>query len=662
MQGRYFATGTLGVLSRAVFLAAFVLLVPPAGRAADRNDGSRVRTGIDPSTILPVDLGVPADCIDSSPRAMNNGAWPGSLVVGGGSNCAGNKYLPQVWRSGTWTPVDLPSGVNAQGGWVSSVSDDAADEPAMTLEVMFNGYNAAWVKHAGQPVAALPLHNGFKVQTAVISAQGLHSVGGPADALGRAVRWTRAGSDWLPPVDLGTGQAVASSGDGSVVVGNAGPDSWVWTEGGNRQPLGTKTQARDITHSGSMIVGSRTAACPNKPAGCTYPIPVYWAVEGGQWSMHDLQALDGVDSEARAVAEVHGMHVIAGFGYTNQDGGILRPVAWVPAADGSYGAPLRLEPLGGDFKSWAEAVDVNRNGLVLGWSDRSATDWTTTAVVWPLFEQPTFRINAGIGGAWYDPATSGQGQFIDVEPFSRFMFVSWFTYTDATAAHPGQQHWFTAQGHFEDDVAELTVYETLGGRFDDPQAVSTVPVGEATLRFIDCGLGEMTYEIEAWDLQGSFALQRVIPDSQGSCEQIAGSATRAVDINAGMDGAWYEPDTGGQGFFIDAHPDPQGGNFIFVSWFTFGDQTASGQRWLTAQGNFTGATATIDVSETTGGFFDAPGAVVNTKVGTMTIDFTDCSHAILSYSLTDDGVEGSIDISRVVPGTEKLCEELVQAR
>jgi hypothetical protein len=170
-------------------------------------------------------------------------------------------------------------------------------------------------------------------------------------------------------------------------------------------------------------------------------------------------ALDGVDSEAQAVAEVHGMNVIVGFGYTKQDGGILRPVAWVPAANGSYGAPLRLEPLGGDFKSWAEAVDVNRNGLVLGWSDRSATDWTTTAVVWPLFEQPTFQINAGIGGAWYDPATAGQGQFIDVEASSRFMFVSWFTYTDHLV-RPRSAAWFTAQGHYEDDVAERQ-YQTL---------------------------------------------------------------------------------------------------------------------------------------------------------------------------------------------------------
>jgi hypothetical protein len=110
MHSRLFATGMLNILSRTVFLAAFVLLAPPAGRAADRNDGSQDRASIDPSTILPVSLGVPADCLDSSPRAMNNGAYPVSLVVGGASNCAG-KYLPQVWRNGTWTPVDLPTGV-----------------------------------------------------------------------------------------------------------------------------------------------------------------------------------------------------------------------------------------------------------------------------------------------------------------------------------------------------------------------------------------------------------------------------------------------------------------------------------------------------------------------------------------------------------------------
>ncbi len=49
-----------------------------------------------------------------------------------------------------------------------------------------------------------------------------------------------------------------------------------------------------------------------------------------------------------------------------------------------------------------------------------------------------------------------------------------------------------------------------------------------------------------------------------------------------MDGAWVNPKTPGQGFFIDAHPDPEGGNFIFVCWFTYGEDTNSGLNWLTA--------------------------------------------------------------------------------
>jgi hypothetical protein len=131
-----------------------------------------------------------------------------------------------------------------------------------------------------------------------------------------------------------------------------------------------------------------------------------------------------------------------------------------------------------------------------------------------------------------------------------------------------------------------------------------------------------------------------------------------VDINAGMDGAWFDPDTSGQGFFIDAHPQPEGGNFIFVAWFTYGDETASGLRWLTAQGGFEGSTAEIDVYETTGGSFDDPEPVDTIKAGTMSLDFTDCSNALLTYSLPEENAEGDMAVIRVVPGAQALCEEL----
>jgi hypothetical protein len=271
------------------------------------------------------------------------------------------------------------------------------------------------------------------------------------------------------------------------------------------------------------------------------------------------------------------------------------------------------------------------------------------------------HINEGHSGAWFNPETSGQGQFIDIEPEEQFIFISWFTYTDSASEHPNEQQWYTAQGNYSGNTARLDLFESLGGHFNDPVEVTTAKVGEVTLTFDDCGHGNMTYSFDEEALQGEFPLLRVVPNSGHICEQSSRITTQAVGINAGMDGAWFDPVTSGQGYFMDAHPDPEGGNIIFVSWFTYGDETASGQRWLTAQGSFEGSSAEIDVWETTGGSFDDPEPVDRTKVGTMSLDFTDCSNAQLSYSLPADPAEGDIAITRVIPGSQALCEELVGA-
>jgi len=277
-----------------------------------------------------------------------------------------------------------------------------------------------------------------------------------------------------------------------------------------------------------------------------------------------------------------------------------------------------------------------------------------------LPDSEPFKINAGHSGAWFNPDTSGQGQLIDVEPESKFLFLSWFTFTDAGSDNPNEQQWFTAQGNYSGNTADLVVYETLGGLFDDPQEVSTDPVGEVTLSFMDCGLGQMSYTIDTWDLQGSFPLQRAIPGTETVCEERAGITTEPLDVNDGWDGAWYDMETPGQGFLIDAHPNPAGDDFIFVAWFTYGENTASGQRWLTAQGPLEGSTANIIVYETVGGSFDDPKPSETNTVGSLTIDFTDCSNALLTYSITDEALAGSINIRRAIPGTEALCEELAQ--
>jgi hypothetical protein len=72
-----------------------------------------------------------------------------------------------------------------------------------------------------------------------------------------------------------------------------------------------------------------------------------------------------------------------------------------------------------------------------------------------------------------------------------------------------------------------------------------------------------------------------------------------------------------------------------------------------------GTTADLVVYGTEGGSFDDPKFSETNAVGSMTIDFTDCSNALLSYTITEEALAGLIDIKRAIPGTETLCEELV---
>jgi hypothetical protein len=269
-------------------------------------------------------------------------------------------------------------------------------------------------------------------------------------------------------------------------------------------------------------------------------------------------------------------------------------------------------------------------------------------------------INAGHAGAWANFDTLGQGQLIDVFSEQRYIFLAWFTYTTADSSDPFAQRWLTAQGNYVGNTAVLPLYETLGGAFDDSRPVETLPVGVVTLSFTGCGLGHMSYQFENEDLNGSFPIQRVIPGSGNLCESLSSNAPQSVDINTGMDGSWYSEDTPGQGFLLDVHQDSAGNNFMFVAWFTYGDVSSSGLRWLTAQGTFNGPTAVLELNETTGGVFDGPRGIDTEPVGTLTVDFTDCANARFDYDIPAEGRMGTIDTVRLLAGNEAVCEEITR--
>lgn len=145
-------------------------------------------------------------------------------------------------------------------------------------------------------------------------------------------------------------------------------------------------------------------------------------------------------------------------------------------------------------------------------------------------EATPFRINPGLNDAWYNPATNGQGFFITVFPQSSSVFLAWFTYdtvrpVDGGAAVLGEpgHRWITAQGPFDGDTAQLTVFITRGGVFDQPLPMPMTDQagdGSMTIEWADCTQGLLTYAIDSLGISGDIPIERIAPDNVALCESL----------------------------------------------------------------------------------------------------------------------------------------------
>lgn len=146
------------------------------------------------------------------------------------------------------------------------------------------------------------------------------------------------------------------------------------------------------------------------------------------------------------------------------------------------------------------------------------------------------------------------------------------------------------------------------------------------------------------------------------------SEASGFSINPGLNDAWFNPATAGQGFFFTVFPES---NLLFLSWFTFDTERPAGStpavlgeaghRWLTALGPIEGDSATLDVTLSRGGVFDAPlPMVANEAYGTITVEFADCDNALLSYNFPGPVLSGSVPVERVVKDNVSFCEMLAE--
>ena len=140
-------------------------------------------------------------------------------------------------------------------------------------------------------------------------------------------------------------------------------------------------------------------------------------------------------------------------------------------------------------------------------------------------------------------------------------------------------------------------------------------------------------------------------------------------INAGMNDAWYNPATNGQGFLIIVWENIQ---MMFVAWFTYDVERPPedvkailgepGHRWLTAQGPYSGDTAILDILVSSGGVFDSaePAVGLPVKDGTMQVQFTDCNAGVITYNIPSVNRSGEVPIERIGLDNVVLCEALAK--
>jgi plastocyanin len=117
-----------------------------------------------------------------------------------------------------------------------------------------------------------------------------------------------------------------------------------------------------------------------------------------------------------------------------------------------------------------------------------------------------FAINYGIGGTWYNPATSGQGIFIEIVPTLNLMVFSWFTWSSTAT---GDHDWLTGVGPITTDQAIVNLQRSTGGRFNDPAPVVTGSVGSATVRFTDCNNGTVAFTRSDNGTSGTIPITRL---------------------------------------------------------------------------------------------------------------------------------------------------------
>ena len=148
-------------------------------------------------------------------------------------------------------------------------------------------------------------------------------------------------------------------------------------------------------------------------------------------------------------------------------------------------------------------------------------------------------------------------------------------------------------------------------------------------------------------------------------------------LNAGLNDAWFQKITTGQGFFITIFPDKA---LLSIAWFTWDTELPAaattgrasegagplanvgddGHRWLTGAGDIIGNKAVMPIRVASGGLFDTPTDITRVDDGTFEVEFNKCNEGKVTYDMPSKDLHGVIPIRRVADDNVVLCEALLR--
>jgi len=265
----------------------------------------------------------------------------------------------------------------------------------------------------------------------------------------------------------------------------------------------------------------------------------------------------------------------------------------------------------------------------------------------------------GLTGTWWNPQTSGQGFVLNlyadnIAAGHGTVAAGWYTFD--VPGGSGAQRWYVLQGdvYSNSSSASIGIYTAVDGNLNAGPSPTRSQVGTATLSFSDCSTGTLVYAFND-GRAGSIPLSRLTANTTCGSGGDNGSAA----ANYLLSGAWYDPNTSGQGLYIDVSP---GITTLFGSWYTFypSNFTASSprQEWFVFQSSTFASNATsasnVPLAQASGGSFGIGGGVTRATVGSVNITFQSCTAATFTYTITPNtlnaqSASGTINLVRLGP-------------